>query len=182
MNKVLLAVATGLIGAAVLHIIIILSVPHFTGRDAYTRVQAEGEANDFHPLSADIDEAGLSNMDPFLRTAVCHFDTTSAPVRLLAQNGRTFWSVAIFDADANEVFSMNDRTSVDGVLDVLIASPQQVARIRRAPPDALSQSIIVEMPARSGYAVLRIMVPQPSFEEGAKAFLSEAACAQFAGL
>lgn len=42
MSKFLYAVLTGLFGAVLLHIIIILGVPHFTGRDAYTRVTSEG--------------------------------------------------------------------------------------------------------------------------------------------
>lgn len=182
MIRLVLAVATGLVGAALLHIVIILSLPRFAENDAYRRVVNEGAANRFHLLSDTIDGAGLSSLDPFLKVAVCHFDTSRQPVRLQAANRSSFWSVAIYDTGSNEVFSMNDRTAVDGELDVLIASPLQVARIRKAPPQALSQAIIVEMPERAGYAVLRTMAPQPSFEEGAVGFLGEAACAPFAGL
>ncbi|MGL4199682.1 MAG: DUF1254 domain-containing protein, partial [Allorhizobium sp.] len=42
MSKRLYALLTGIFGAVLLHIIIILGVPHFTGRDAYTRVTSEG--------------------------------------------------------------------------------------------------------------------------------------------
>ena len=45
MRSFLYAIAIGLVGAALLHIVIILSLPSFTGRDAYTRVQAFGETN-----------------------------------------------------------------------------------------------------------------------------------------
>ena len=179
MPRLLLAVLTGLIGAALLHIIIILALPHFTGSDAYTRVMAEGPINRFHPLDDSPDEAGLVNMDPYLKVAVCHFDTSSQALRLLARGGTRFWSLAIYDADSNEVFSMNDRTSVDGTLDLLLASPLQLTRLRKTLPAVLAQSILVEMPRRTGYAVLRTMVPQASFEETAEEFLRGALCVPF---
>lgn len=189
MNRLTYAVITGLIGAALLHIIIILALPHYTGKDAYTRVKALGPSHRFVSLGdyADLtpaekaDSAGLSNMDPFLKVAACHFDLTQAPLRLLASAGPSFWSLAVYDEDSNEVFSMNDRTSVVGDLDALVASPVQVAQVRKAPGAALTQSIIVEHRGTKGYVVLRTMVPAPSFEAQARAFLDEAICAPLSG-
>ncbi len=185
MNRLTYAVLTGLIGAALLHIIIILSLPHFTGRDAFTRVKMLGPSHRFISLPdlsnarADTraDAGGLANVDPFLKVAVCHFDLTLAPIRLLAPAGPSFWSMAVYDQDSNEVFSMNDRTSVGGDLDALVASPVQVAQIRKAPGAALTQSIIVEHKGTTGYIVLRTMVPAPSFSAQASGFLDEAVCA-----
>ncbi len=145
MSKFLYAVLTGLFGAVLLHIIIILGVPHFTGRDAYTRVTSEGVPFVFHALSAAPDAAGLSSLDPYLRVAVCHFDIERQPLSLVALGGGVdFWSVAIYDRDANEVFSMNDRTSVAGDLDVLVATPVQVAQLRKTPIAALAETILVD--------------------------------------
>lgn len=182
MIKFLVAVLTGLIGAALLHIVIILALPQFTGKDAYTRVAAKGPANRFYSLGDRPDAAGLANVDPFLKVAVCHFDVGRQSVRLMARGRGTFWSLAIFDSAANEVFSMSDRTSVDGNLDVLIASPPQIARIRKTPMEGLAQAIIVAMPRDVGYVVLRSMAPQPTLEGAASDFLAEARCAPVAGL
>lgn len=175
-TAILLAVATGLVGAALLHIVIILSLPNFTRNDAFARVRAEGGPNLFHLLGDETDAAGLSNNDPYLKVAVCHYETALRAVRLLSPANSGFWSLAVFDSQSNEVFSMNDRTSVSGVLDVIIASPLQVARIRKATPAALAQAIVVEVADPKGYAVLRTMVPQPSFESGAVEFLTGADC------
>jgi uncharacterized membrane protein len=182
MSKLLYAVLTGIFGAVLLHIIIILGVPHFTGRDAYTRVTSEGAPFIFHPLAAKPDAVGLSSLDPDLRIAVCHFDIERQPLSLVALGGNVdFWSVAIFDRDANEVFSMNDRTSVAGDLDVLVATPVQVAQLRKAPIAALAETILVEHPGTEGYVVLRVLVPQASYEAEAKAFLADAECLPFTG-
>lgn len=211
MNRLTYAALTGLIGAALLHIIIILALPNFTGKDAYTRIKAAGPSHRFIVLPDSVDAradkstegptdgptggptdkstngraegsdpTALSNVDPFLKGAVCHFDIARAPLRLYAPAGPSFWSMAVYDASSNEVFSMNDRTSVGGDLDALVATPAQVAQIRKAPGAALTQSILVEYRGTTGYVVLRTMVPAPSFSPQARAFLDEALCAPLA--
>ncbi|MFB2607206.1 DUF1254 domain-containing protein, partial [Rhizobium phaseoli] len=85
MLRIVFAILTGLFGAALLHLVIILSLPHFTGRDAATRVAAEGDLNNFYLLNDRYDEAGLANGDPFVRTAVCSFDVEDGPVHFTAR-------------------------------------------------------------------------------------------------
>lgn len=179
MSRLAYAILTGLIGAAFLHIVIILALPQFTGKDAYTRVVAEGRANRFWSLGSDPHGPRLANIDPFLKVAVCHFDISESPIRLSGQGQARFWSLALFDKDSNEIFSMNDHTSVDGTLDVLAASAGQLALIRKALPEGLTQTIFVELARPAGYAVLRVMAPQASYEEPAAQFLKEAGCQPF---
>ncbi|QRM54701.1 DUF1254 domain-containing protein [Sinorhizobium sp. BG8] len=180
MRSVLYAVLIGLVGAAVLHIIIILSLPSFSDRDAYTRVEAFGEQNRFFPLSGDgAPDTGLVSDDPNLLVAVCAFSTEETPVHFTAPGDVPFWSIAIFDTGSNEVFSMNDRTSVDRTLDLLVASPIQLTGIRKSLPEELTQSILVGLSGDEGYAVLRTFVPTLSQAAAAREFLSDAGCEQF---
>jgi uncharacterized membrane protein len=178
MLKVLFAVFVGLVGAAVLHLVILLATPHFSNRDAYTRAMAEGATNAFHLLDEASEKKALGSGDPFMRVAVCTFNVDEKPVRLAAFGAVPFWSVAVFDSASNEIFSMNDRTSAGGELDILVANQVQLAAIRKAQPSGLSKSILVEAGQNKGYAVLRTMVPQSSFGEEATRFLSEAKCEQ----
>ncbi len=179
MRSFLYAIAVGLVGAALLHIVIILSLPSFTGRDAYTRVQAFGEANRFFPLASEGNTLAPINDDPAMKTAVCTFSVENGPIRLFADGDVPFWSLAVYDEASNEVFSMNDRTSVSGALDTLIATPIQLIAIRKAVPAELEQSILVEIRGEEGYAVLRTFVPTQSRQEAATAFLADASCEAF---
>ena len=179
MRSLLYAIAIGLVGAALLHIVIILSLPSFTGRDAYTRVQAFGEANRFFPLASEGNTLAPVNDDPAMKTAVCTFSVENGPIRLFADGEVPFWSLAVYDEASNEVFSMNDRTSVSGALDTLSATPIQLIAIRKAVPPELEQSILVEMRGEEGYAVLRTFVPTQSRQDAATAFLADASCEQF---
>jgi uncharacterized membrane protein len=181
MLRLLFAILAGLFGAALLHLVIILALPHFTGRDAATKVVSEGDLNKFYLLSDKDDAAALSNDDPYVRTAVCAFDVSENPVRFTAKGNVPFWSIAIFDDASNEVFSMNDRTSVGGALDVLAGSPIQLTELRKSLPPELQQTILVEMARPEGYAVLRTLAPQVSFDQAARNFLTESGCDEVAG-
>ena len=172
----LFAVLVGLAGAAVLHIVIILALPAFTGLDAYTRLQGYEAPNRFVTFTSRPDDNGFSNGDPYLRVAACTFEVGEQPVHLMASGSVPFWSFAVYDSSSNEVFSMNDRSAAGGDLDAIIASPQQLAGIRKSKPDIISQSVLIEMPRPEGYIVLRALAPAASFEEGARAFLAEASC------
>ncbi|MDR6755968.1 putative membrane protein [Mycoplana sp. BE70] len=177
MRSVIFAVLVGILGAAALHILIILAVPGFTGNDAYTRITELGEPQHFYPLDNDpVADGGLVNDDPGMRIAVCALSVAERPVRLYAPAGVPFWSIGLFDSTANEVFSMNDRTSVGGVLDVVVATPIQLNAIRKTLPADLSRSILVEMAGEDGYAVLRTFVPTATMDEAAYSFLSDAGC------
>ncbi len=80
MLRVLLAILTGLVGAALLHLVIIFSLPSFSERDAHSQVMNEGPEFRFHIVGAKPDRAGLAKQDPFLEIAVCAFDITDQPV------------------------------------------------------------------------------------------------------
>lgn len=175
----LFAIFTGLIGAAALHILIILSLPAYTGLDAYTKLTVYGMGGRFMVFDDKPDDLGFSNGDPYLRTAACVISVDEQPVHLTAEGNVPFWSFAIYDSSSNEVFSMNDRSAAGGALDAIIASPAQLAAIRKSDPDVISQSVLIEMPRPEGYIVLRTLAPAPSYEAAAKNFLNEADCSEY---
>lgn len=177
MRSVILAVAIGLVGAVMLHIVIILSIPHFAGGKAWAKVEALGTPGQFHAIGAG--EAGhvLSHADPYLRSAVCVFDASAGPVHIADGDAPPFWSLAVFDPQSNEVYSMNDRTAVERRVDLTLATPLQLIALRRSTPDALSRSILVELPEPKGYVVLRTIAQDETWNRIADRFLSDAECA-----
>jgi uncharacterized membrane protein len=172
----LFAILTGLIGAAVLHIVIILALPAYTGLDAYTRLTDYDGEGRFVIFDGRKDDVGFSNGDPYLRTAACLISVEDQPVHLLAGGPVPFWSFSVYDSSSNEVFSMNDRSAAGGELDAIIASPAQLAAIRKLDPDIISESVLIEMPRPEGYIVLRTLAPAPNYEDVARNFLTESEC------
>ncbi|MFD1746574.1 DUF1254 domain-containing protein [Rhizobium helianthi] len=176
MLRVILTVLTGIVGAGLLHLVIILSLPSFSERDAYSRVEKEGAPFRFHTIGSKPDAAGLVKDDPFLDVAVCAFDISDQPVRMKATEPVPFWSFATFDSASNETFSINDRTAADRKLDLIVATPVQATALRKALPSSALQPIIVETTQEQGYAVLRALAPQTSFKPATAAFLGAAEC------
>ena len=179
MLKIIYALLVGVVGAALLHLVIILSVPHYSNRDAYSLALTANAANRFQVIEENARLGSLTNDDPFMRNAICTFDISDKPLRLTGFGVVPFWSVAVFDDASNEIFSMNERTSVRGQLDVVVADAAQLALIRKVQPSELSGSINVEASRAQGYVVLRSLVPQPSFEMEALRFLQSANCQSF---
>lgn len=176
LRTALFAVGVGLVGALLLHIVIILALPRFTGGDAYSRVLGLYEMDSFFPLSAEPGPTGLANDDPYLRVAVCGFSVSGGPVRFTAAGDVPFWSLAIYDSNSNEIFSMNNATAVNGRVDVVAATALQLVDLRKRPIEALAQSILVEMSDEEGYAVLRALAPTDSYEAAARSFQQSAGC------
>jgi uncharacterized membrane protein len=174
MRSVLLAVAIGVVGAA--FIVIILALPMWTGKDAWTRVRDLGEANRFYALANEPNPTGLYNEDPYVSSAVCHFDITDGPVRVIASGDVPFWTVSVYDVSSDETYSINDRSSIGRGVNIVFVTPGQMLQLRRFMPRELERSVLVELSRPQGYVALRAIAPSPSQMPAARAFLANAAC------
>lgn len=179
MRNLLLAIATGLVGGAVLHIIIVLALPSWSGKDAFNRAQLLGEPHQFFPLANEPNITGFYNDDPHIRSAVCRFDLSTEPVHITARGKVALWTVSIFNTKSDEVYSMSDRSAIADEVDLTLVTPAQMLQLRRDVPDTLEQSILVEVEDLEGIVVLRVIVPEPESERQSRNFLSEASCQPF---
>ncbi len=175
MRRPLYVLFAGLIGAALLHIVIVLAIPRYAESDAWSRISALGASEFFHILQPG-KENGLTSANPFTRAAVCRFDISTEPVRVTAFGNTPYWSLAIFDPEANEIYSMNDRIATEGVLDIVIVTPLQMIGYRKTLPQILTDSVLIEFPETAGYLVLHTVAPDASWEAIVRDFLTEAVC------
>ena len=166
--RLLIAVAAGLVGAGIVHIVGVLAVPTLSPTDPYSRIVALGEPGRFHPLPVD---------DPFARAVACAMPLGDAR-RVVAENAFPvelgFWSAAVFAQDGTAIYSLNDRTAIDGLLDLIVATPERVGRLR----GELDQNApeLVAVPGDAAVAVLRTHVSDPGLVPLADAFLGSASC------
>ena len=177
MFKLVHAIFAGLIGAAMLHIVIVLALPAFSERNAYSRVLAMGPPGVFRavPREGRPGDPGVAN-DPFVDVSACAFDLSKGPVSITAAGNAEFWSFSVFDASSSEVFSINDRSAEGGRLDAVLALPVQAAQLRKSAPERMEQTVLIEMQAETGYAVVRTVTPHESVRPFALDFLKNARC------
>jgi uncharacterized membrane protein len=170
--------AGGVLLAGVIHIVVILLVPSFATRDAWSEVGRLGPDGTFHvlPLAQPGAEA-LPAMDPRILHAVCRFSLGDAPVRIRASLPDDFWSVALFDRRGRALYSLNDRSAERTQLDLAVLTPVQMAQLRQNPPASLETAIVVELPIDVGFVMLRVFVADDSELPSATAALSSADCA-----
>ena len=177
MRRTLLFVVGGLLLGGIIHIAIVFMVPYYAGKDAWAQMNRFGPDSQFHVLP--IPEAGaepLASLDPRMVQAVCRFSLSDGPVRVRATFPDEFWSVAVFDRRGRNVYSLNDRAAERSKLDLAILTSVQMAQIRQNPPASLETAIVLELPIQTGFALLRVFVPDDSMLPEAMVALRDADC------
>ncbi|MBK8458443.1 MAG: DUF1254 domain-containing protein [Phyllobacteriaceae bacterium] len=178
MGRFVVALASGLVGAALIHIVVLFLVPHYSERDAWSRMAERGGLFEIVDLSsAKPREPALWSADPLLRAVGCRFDLSDGPVQLTAPAGVIFWSLSAFDRKGINVFSINDKTA-DASVDIVLASPFQAIELRKDRPQELADSIVVEVPSPEGLVVLRAFQPDWTHGAAVETFFAEADCQQ----
>jgi uncharacterized membrane protein len=161
----------GLVGAAIVHIAVLLLVPRFSERDAWSRIAAM--AGPFEMVRLDGAEW---ESNPFLRVLACRFEIEPGIARVRAEGKVPFWSAAIFDRSGRNIYSLNDRTTIGDRLDLVIATPVRMIELRKDLPEELAEAIFVELDNNQGLAVIRVVVPDSSWNQLAERFLAGARC------
>ena len=127
-----------MVGAGIVHIAVLLLLPLFSERDAWSRLAA---AADLYVMTAadGSDGSRPRSRRPirFFRASACRFDLQDGPVRLKADGTVPFWSASIYDRGGQNVYNFNDRTAAGGALDFVIVTPAQMIEMRKDLPAEL---------------------------------------------
>ncbi|WP_062208161.1 hypothetical protein [Aureimonas sp. AU12] len=167
MGKLLLAVLIGLVGAAVIHIAIVFAIPGQAENDAWSRLSRLGPI--FSVVRIEGDPIGAAAapeprpadfvfVDPAFIAAACRFTTEAGPVRLYAEAETSFWTASIYGANGDNLYSISERVALDGRLDLLVGTREQLDLARVEGSAADPQSIPVELPVSEGYLTVRALV------------------------
>lgn len=177
MRSVLWAVALGILGAGLVHIAVLLLVPVYSSHNAWSRLAAYGPEDEFHLVSrVDAAEGETRQLDPLFEMAACRFDLDDGPMRITASGEVPFWSLSVYSRVGENVYSFNDRTAIDGKLDMVLAQPLQHIELEKAPPKAIAQSVVAETDIREGFIVVRSFVPDDTWRAIVTEFLKGAHC------
>ena len=158
-----LALACGVVGAGIVHIVGVLGVPANAPRTGFDVAGELGAQGRFVALPED---------DPFLRSVVCRF-ALDEPVRVYAEGDVPLWSASVIGADGVNRYSVNDRVALGQTLDLVVLASRDVPRWR----DVLSDDVeLVPLSSDGGMAVLRAFVPDETWEPTVAGFLEGATC------
>jgi uncharacterized membrane protein len=180
MVKWLYALTAGIVGAGIVHIATLLLIPAVSDIDTWTRLSAFGNLNEFHQIElTGSAAASIRALDPTFQVAACRFDLADGPVEIASPETAPFWSLSIYNRRGENIFSINDRTANEALLDVIVATPAQVVDLRKAQTPEIDTSILAETDIGEGFVVLRAFVEDDSMKPAIAAFLEEASCDLF---
>jgi uncharacterized membrane protein len=164
--------------AGIVHIVTILLVPHYSGADGWSRAVTAAVEEDWTPLvSPNSSQAALPGLDPLFVHGLCKIEINEAPAILSLEPANRFWSLALYNRSGTVVFSLNDRTAVDGALEMLVVNSLDAERLKESPQADLEGMIIVKSANADLIAVLRLYAPEPSDRSEAQAQIAAAQCA-----
>lgn len=178
MRRVLHALLLGLFGAGIVHIAVLLLIPEFSERDAWSRLAMKSDFYVMTPLTAE--KGGppvVKSVDPLFAAAACRFDLGDGMAQVRASGHVPFWSVSVYDRNGHNLYSFNDRSAGKGVLDVVVLTPTQMIAVRKDLPEDLAGSVFVEADTDQGIVVIRALTPDESWRPRVARFLEQASCA-----
>lgn len=177
MAKILHAGVLGLLGAAIVHIAVLLLLPTISEKDAWSRLADAGGLFTVVPISGQTGDQRLMRLtDPFFETAACRFDLTEGLARIHARGRIPYWSISIYDRSGQNIYSLNDHSTAVGDLDLVVLSRVQMMEVRKDLPDQFNQSVFVETPVEEGIVVVRGFAPDPTWKPTVSAFIKGVTC------
>ena len=177
MARVVYALILGLFGSLLVHIVTVFLIPNFSENDAWSRLSKIGNPGSFAIIEQTSDIAvSMRSFDPNFVTAACRFSLADGPIGLAGNAAPDFWSLSVYNRQGANIFSVNDRGSQSGVLDLVVATPLQLIEFQKDMPPELSGSVFAEADVRDGFVILRAFAPEASMRGLAEDFVKTATC------
>ena len=176
MARLFHALVLGLIGAGIVHIVVLLLVPAYSERDAWSALSQQ--ANFYRPVRLDPPAAPplIGSLDPLADAVACRFDLRDGVVQVRSEGSTPFWSISIHERTGLNIYSLNDGSAPQGRFDFVVATPAQMIALRNAMPAALEDSVFIEADTAEGIVVVRTFAPDETWEPSISAWLRKVEC------
>jgi uncharacterized membrane protein len=164
-----------LLAAGAIHICAILLVPMLAKADGWSRLLPFAGEDRFTEIPSAA-EGGVAGLDPLFVNGACRLNLSEAPAGITVDARDRFWSVALYEPNGAIVFSLNDRTAIEGRLDMIVVNAAQNAKLKRAPSEEIELTIVTESPSDDLIALLRLFAPTRTAQQDARRILARAEC------
>lgn len=170
-----------LVLAGIVHISAVLALPWLAPLNAAARLEKLAPINTLVVLpTASPAQQVLPLMAPDIRYAVCRFDIADGPVRLKANVLDDPWSIAFYDLQGDNFYTLrgNDMRRMDASL-VIARAEDRIPEASADAPEGQDQIIVVTSPVSAGIVMIRAPLPGPSYAERTEAALFKAECGRY---
>jgi len=163
------------LGAVIVHICVLFLIPLYADHPLIKRFENKEASWQFVTLEAD--HPIIKRLDPSFRLRVCHFDLDEEAVRIIAEGDIPFWSLSLYNHQADNLYSLNNRVMPGESLDLVIGTPIQIMDYKNDNAlDAREDSILTQHNIDKGFVVLRAYAPSSDWDLLVENFLTSARC------
>jgi uncharacterized membrane protein len=170
MVRGLLWILAAVLLGGIVHLSTVLAMPQAAKQDAYSRLAPLTPVNAMVPLAAT--KAGaeiMPFMDPAFGAAVCRYDLSSGPLKLIA-------SVTFYTRRSVAFYAINDRAAGRRTIELDLMTAAQHAQVPEDEEVTAADRLIIESPTTMGLIVLRALAPEPGLMAMARQALAAATC------
>lgn len=177
MRKLLYALIVGLVGAGIVHIVSLLLIPVVSDNDAWARLSSVTKPGAFTLVEPQSQIASSTRaLDPNFVVGACQFSLQDGPIVLTSEGKTSFWSLSIYNKRGENLFSINDRITNNGVLDMVIATPLQFIEFQNDMPVELQNSVFAQADVQEGFVILRAFIANESERMRVRTFVENSVC------
>ncbi len=165
-----------LLGGAV-HIATVIILPRTATKDAYSRLEPIAPVNTVVALPAPTaDAAPMPFMDPAFAAAVCRYDLSQGPMKLIVPVRTAYTSVSFYTRYDVAYYAINDRAAGRRVIELDLMTVEQHNQMPEEEDVTAADRLIVESPTLTGLIAIRAMAPEPGLMPQARSAVAAAQC------
>ena len=151
LRGVLLFIAT----AALVHLLAVWALPRAIMWRLSATASTEERAGVYLPPMTDATQRRIVMPSPDLLYATCSIDVSQRPMRIRADpKTPNYWSIALYAANSDNHFVLNDRQSGGAPVDLVVVGPKAYAQAPVLPPGTR----VVNAPSAKGLLLMRVLV------------------------
>jgi len=169
--RVLYAIVLGLLGGVIIHICVLLLISHYTRKSIWFQILQSSPPYRLQTL--DLENPIMKTSDSLFRLATCYFHLTDEPVHITARGHVPFWSLSLYNAMGINVYSINNYTAPNGVLDMVVSAPIQATVFKKS---IHMDTVLTVQNTENAFLILRVFRPSSDWDKRVAAFFASVNC------
>lgn len=177
MIRALLWILSAVLLGGIVHLSTVLAMPRAAKQDAYSRLAPVTPVNAIVPLASPTSGGEVMPfMDPAFAVAVCRYDLSDGPLKLVAPVSQAYTSVTFYTRKSVAYYAINDRAAGRRTIELDLMTAAQHAQVPEDEEVTAADRLIIESPTTMGLIVVRALAPEPSLVPMARRALAAATC------
>jgi uncharacterized membrane protein len=177
MIRLLFAIIGGVLLGGVVHLVSVLALPRIATQDAYSRLTPLTKLNAVTALPlAGPNSAPMPFMDPAFAIAICRYDLSTGPIKLVVPVSQAYTSVSFYTRSDVAYYAINDRSAGRRVIELDLMTEAQHAELPEDEDVTAADRLIIDSPTATGLIVLKALAPEPGLMPQAQATLAASSC------